>query len=142
MSRTRTIEYNAFGVQAKVVVGHATVAMGLERSRLTDEGLRAPDDGLSAYERTAMWMQWPVIKAGIVGGLIRFLDDEGKAKRDIDLPGGLLFEDFLNLPEELAVTVLGEILELNPHWSLTGIPRDEAKKKPSSAKDKTNSESV
>lgn len=141
MSRTKTIEYDEFGVQAKITVAHATVAMGLERSRLTDEGLRATDENLSAYERTALWMQWPAIKAGIIGGLIRFLDDEGQAKRDIDLPGGLLFEDFLILPEELAVIILSEILELNPHWSLAGIPRDEAKKKLDES-NKTNSESA
>jgi hypothetical protein len=141
--RTKTITYDDFGVQASVTVAHASVAMGLERSRLTDEGLRNQDEDKSAYERTALWMQWPVIKAGITGGLIRFVDDEGKAERDIDLPGGLTFEDFLVLPEELAMTILGDILELNPHWSLTGLPRDDSPgKRQSGAGSKTNSDAA
>lgn len=138
--RTKTIDYDDFGVQAKIVLSHATVAMGLERSRLTDEGLRAPEGDLTAYERTALWMQWPAVKAGTVGGLIRFLDDDGKAERDLDLPGDLTFQDYLALPEELAISILSDVLGLNPHWSLTGTPKDEsAKKKPSDKSSKLTS---
>ena len=141
--RTKTIDYDAFGVQAKVTVGHATVAMGLERARLADEGLRNQDEDKSSYERTALWMQWPAVKAGITGGFVTFQGDDDQAERKIDLPGTLTFEDFLALPEELAMTVLADILELNPHWSLAGLPRDDSPgKQQSGAASKTNSDAA
>jgi hypothetical protein len=124
--RIRTVTYDDFGVQAKITVAQANVAMGLERSRLTAEGLHSQDGDMSTFEKTALWMQWPVVKAGITSGRLALLGDDDQVERELDLPGDLTFADFLALPEELAMTLLTDILALNPHWSLAGLPRDDS----------------
>ena len=145
----QTIKYNAFGVDARIVVSAATVAMGFERSRLVDEGLReaAKQDRDPMY-RTAQWLQWPAIKASIVDGTITIYDSEeelkaGKPSRVIeDLANDLTFDDFLSLPEELAVQWLGAVLTLNPHWSLAGVGQQATQKSPEKKSDEQKINSI
>ena len=165
--RTKTIEYDSFGVQANVTIAQANVAMGLERSSLADEAMRQADvdrlrelaqngadltekqlalvDGKPPQwtydERIMYWLRWPAMRVGIVEGKVAFLDDDGEVEREIDLASEWSFEDFLELPEELTIIVLGDILALNPHWD-SRKEDDSPGKQQSGAASKTNSDAA
>ena len=123
----RTMSFKDEEFEGEVVVGRANVSRGYLRSRLTDEGLRAPKKpGDDPLLRIARWTQYPAIRAGTRSGTLSFFDvkedEDGKQisrnlKRKVQADE-LTFEDYQELPESFGIEWLDAVFEFNPHWLL------------------------
>lgn len=113
------INFEDVTVEARVIVCKANVLRGLLRSKLTDEGLRTEDDDPLVH--IARWTQYPALRAGTHEGYIKFYQQDpetggrGELVREIKA-ATLTFDDFLALPEDLAMDWMGAIYDLNSHW--------------------------
>ena len=122
----RTLEYQDDEFEGRIVLGRANVSRGYLRSRLTDEGLRAPEKpGDDPLLRIARWTQYPAIRAGARSGTLSFFDvkenEDGdqvrNLKRRVDAEE-MTFEDYQEIPEFFMIACLDAVFELNPHWLL------------------------
>ena len=113
----RTVQYTGEGITAEIVIGKATVAAGLLRSRLVDEGLRAKDD--DALVHALRWTQYPALVAATQSGHIDLTDGGYIQAKEVT------FMQFLELPEDLGMLWLDAVFAENPHWIFSAPPKDE-----------------
>ena len=121
----RTMSYKDEEFEGEVVVGRANVSRGYLRSRLTDEGLRAPEKpGDDPLLRIAKWTQYPAIRAGTRSGNLLFFsvkEVDGEEQRNLTRKvqaDELTFEDYQEIPETFMIEWLDAVFEFNPHWLL------------------------
>ena len=104
--RTRTIGYG----DIKLVVSEATTMIGFRRTRYLEEAQAIEDDD---PDRALLRRAFAYLKAATV-------EAEG-------LSWPLTFEEYLELPEALAIEWEEAVADLNPHW--LAVPTEEDIKK-------------
>lgn len=109
-----TVNYESDGRTITIVVQAATALLGMRRSRLIGEALRATDDDADVR-------LWRLAYPDFVAATVQV---EG-----LDWP--LPFEQFIALPDNLVGQWERAIYECNPHWrpQPVGEEADGAKKK-------------
>lgn len=133
---TKTITHETTGGTLEVIVGEATVLQGMKRQMLQSEALamiqetdgkrQVPDDpealGLYLLKRYT----WPNCIAAAL--------ESSKALNHVELT----FDRFCHLPEKFVARWEQAVLELNPHWRLSGDTEEEEaeekKEEPASSK--------
>jgi hypothetical protein len=103
----RIVEYNDGHVSARLEVARATIQTGMER-QIIRRGYRprADDDQATTLLRL---FTWPDVAAATIGGEIVV---GGNLIQTIHLT----FEEWLTLPESLAIEWEKAVYDLNPHW--------------------------
>ena len=114
-TKTLTIEGPAGPVT--VIVGQATVRIGMARTRIRTRALE--QKGLTEDEQILAMFTYPDILAGTLSVV------------GMDWPP--TFEQFLELPEWLIVPWENAVYELNPHW----LPQADEPGEPKADGDKT-----
>lgn len=117
--KTITYEHENLG-EIELVVGEASVLMGMARTRLSMMGRAAKEE--DPDRALLLTFSYPDVIAA--------------TKSAEGLPSWpLSFDDFLELPESLLVEWEAVVYELNPGWLLTGQKEDgeEAQKKATSS---------
>lgn len=117
--KTKTIDLNADGVTASLIMRNATMGDDMRRSMLAAGALQNPLDDPS--DQTVAVVIYPRCMACLVEGTI-----DGKDAKKLSAT------EFVALPYEIGETWLTAALELNPGWSLSAPTQEkeaEAKKK-------------
>lgn len=107
MNTAKRIEYDDGRVQASLLVAKATVRMGMER-QLIKQRTRQESSGDQAVD-LLRFFTWPDIASATVEGEIVVNGETTPAVL-------LSFEEWLELPEPLAVQWERAVYDLNPHW--------------------------
>lgn len=110
---TEVIEFGDY----KLTISEATVLVGMRRVRLRVEGDKAGDT--DSDMRILRMLVYPDLIAPVV---------EQSGFEVWPVP----FEDFLNLPEEIAIKWEDAVYKLNPHWQLSSSEPEEKKQQTTS----------
>lgn len=139
--KTKVFLYEDNDYDVSITVTAATVLVGSRRASIigqqhtalamllwgkkTDTDGKLVDEYIGNDENFSKYLirtnTYPACIAGTVK-IENLLDSEGPGGEKIGLNLDITPEDFMELPEELVVTWLEAIYELNPHWAPTPAP--------------------
>lgn len=103
----RVVEYDQGGVKARLVVAQATVRMGIERQAMQEAARRHRDE--TPRIGLLRLLTWSDLVASTVEGEI-VIGEETRPIRDFT------FDEWLELPETLAIAWENAVYAMNPHW--------------------------